>query len=52
MYGLAKAAVLDHAAEIEIGLGADEIVRGDGNRLDRPAQAWAPPALSEREEQG
>ena len=32
MHEFAKPAVLDHAAEIEIQLGAGEIVRSDGDR--------------------
>jgi hypothetical protein len=32
MHEFAEAPVLDHAAEIEIGLGADEIVGGDEDR--------------------
>ena len=33
MHEFAETPVLDHAAEIEIRLGADEIVGGDGDRL-------------------
>ena len=33
MHEFPEAPVLDHAAEIEIGLGADEIIGGDGDRV-------------------
>jgi hypothetical protein len=33
MHEFPEAPVLDHAAEIEIGLGADEIVRRDKDRF-------------------
>jgi hypothetical protein len=53
MHELAKAAVLDHAAEIKIRLGADEIVGGYGDRLvgKRRLRA-AERAQHERHEQG